>query len=35
MYGRTFEDLDGHTFEPMWMDVGAMNGTTGQAEPAA
>ena len=24
MYGRTFEDLDGHTFEPMWMDISAM-----------
>ncbi len=23
MYGRTFEDLDGHAFEPMWMDVDA------------
>ena len=21
MYGRSFEDLDGHMFEPMWMDV--------------
>ena len=20
MYGRSFEDLDGHVFEPMWMD---------------
>ena len=35
MYGRAFEDLDGHTFEPMWMDVGAMNAATGQAKPAA
>lgn len=35
MYGRTFEDLDGHTFEPMWMDVSAMSATTGQPEPAA
>lgn len=24
MYGRSFEDLDGHVFEPMWMDVEAM-----------
>jgi uncharacterized protein len=24
MYGRAFEDLDGHTFEPMWMDADAM-----------
>jgi uncharacterized protein len=21
MYGRSFEDPDGHVFEPMWMDV--------------
>lgn len=35
MYGRTFEDLDGHTFEPMWMDVGAMPASTEQAEPVA
>lgn len=33
MYGRAFEDLDGHTFEPMWMDVSAMSATTRQAEP--
>ena len=24
MYGRTFEDLDGNIFEPMWMDMSAM-----------
>lgn len=24
MYGRTFEDPDGNTFEPMWMDMSAM-----------
>ncbi len=23
MYGRSFEDLDGHVFEPMWMDIDA------------
>ncbi len=23
MYGRAFEDLDGHTFEPVWMDMSA------------
>ena len=23
MYGRSFEDLDGHIWEPMWMDVEA------------
>ncbi|MCV0394816.1 MAG: VOC family protein [Rhizobiaceae bacterium] len=26
MYGRTFEDPDGHTFEPMWMDPSASGG---------
>lgn len=30
MYGRSFEDPDGHVFEPMWMDVAAMT----QAQPA-
>lgn len=29
MYGRSFEDLDGHGIELMWMDAAAM-----QAEPA-
>ncbi|HEY4202568.1 MAG TPA: VOC family protein [Devosiaceae bacterium] len=24
MYGRAFEDLDGHGFEPMWMDPAAV-----------
>jgi uncharacterized protein len=24
MYGRSFEDLDGNIFEPMWMDMSAM-----------
>ena len=23
MYGRSFEDPDGHVFEPMWMDLAA------------
>ena len=23
MYSRAFEDLDGHVFEPMWMDMAA------------
>ncbi|HLL59678.1 MAG TPA: VOC family protein [Allosphingosinicella sp.] len=27
MYGRSFEDLDGHIWEPMWMDL----ETAGQA----
>lgn len=25
MYVRTFEDPDGHVFEPMWMDTAAMS----------
>lgn len=29
MYGRSFEDPDGHTFEPLWMDMAAATGTTG------
>lgn len=33
MYIRTFEDLDGNTFEPMWMDVSATAGAS-QTEPA-
>lgn len=24
MYGRSFEDLDGHIWEPMWMDMEAV-----------
>lgn len=24
MYGRTFQDPDGHVFEPLWMDMGAV-----------
>jgi predicted lactoylglutathione lyase len=26
MYNRMFADLDGHVFEPMWMDSAAVNG---------
>ncbi|MFJ7203173.1 VOC family protein [Streptomyces sp. NPDC098789] len=26
MYGRAFEDLDGHTWEIMWMDPAALQG---------
>ena len=32
MYGRAFEDPDGHTWEPMWMDVAA--ATQAMAQPA-
>ena len=35
MYGRAFEDPDGHTFEPMWMDVGAMSAATKEPEQRA
>ena len=34
MYGRSFEDLDGHIFEPMWMDVEAMLASMPQPEAA-
>ena len=37
MYGRSFEDLDGHVWEPMWMDVAAfekMMAGGAQMEPA-
>jgi predicted lactoylglutathione lyase len=29
MYGRSFEDVDGHVFEPMWMDVEAAMAAMG------
>ena len=29
MYLRTFEDPDGHTFEPAWMNLEAMTGDQG------
>ena len=32
MYGRSFEDLDGHIWEPMWMDLEA--AATAMAPPA-
>lgn len=32
MYGRSFEDLDGHIWEPMWMDMAAAQAA--MAEPA-
>src|SRR4051812_20640125 len=32
MYGRAFEDPDGHTWEPMWMDMAA--ATQAMAQPA-
>ena len=36
MYGRSFEDLDGHIFEPMWMDAeAALAAMSGQPTAAA
>ena len=34
MYGRAFEDPDGHTWEPMFMDMEAAAQAMGQPEPA-
>lgn len=34
MYGRSFEDPDGHVFEPMWMDVEAAKAAMSEAQPA-
>ena len=33
MYGRSFEDLDGHIWEPMWMDVAAATAAMAQPQP--
>jgi uncharacterized protein len=35
MYGRSFEDLDGHVYEPMWMDVEAAFAAMGGQSAAA
>ena len=35
MYGRSFEDLDGHIWEPMWMDLDAATAAMAQPETAA
>lgn len=35
MYSRAFEDLDGHVFEPMWMDVAAAQTAMPPAELVA
>jgi uncharacterized protein len=34
MYGRSFEDPDGHIWEVMWMDAKAAAGATQTAEAA-
>ena len=33
MYGRSFEDLDGHIWEPMWMDLAAFTAAQSQPQP--
>ena len=35
MYGRSFEDPDGHIWEPMWMDLGAFQAAQAQSEATA
>ncbi|HMG46651.1 MAG TPA: VOC family protein [Allosphingosinicella sp.] len=35
MYGRSFEDLDGHIWEPMWMDMAGFTAATAQQPEAA
>jgi uncharacterized protein len=35
MYSRAFEDLDGHAFGPMWMDVEAAVAAMSRCEPEA
>ena len=35
MYGRSFEDLDGHIWEPMWMDLAAATAAMAQPQPEA
>jgi predicted lactoylglutathione lyase len=34
MYGRSFEDPDGHHWEPMWMDASAAEQGASALEPA-
>ncbi|HEY5723162.1 MAG TPA: VOC family protein [Allosphingosinicella sp.] len=34
MYGRSFEDPDGHHWEVMWMDMGAAQEAMSEAHPA-
>jgi len=35
MYGRSFEDPDGHIWEPMWMDMAAATEAMGGGEAQA
>ena len=32
MYGRSFEDLDGHIWEAIWMDPSAINPANTQSQ---
>jgi predicted lactoylglutathione lyase len=34
MYGRSFEDPDGHHWEVMWMDMAAATAAMSEAQPA-
>lgn len=34
MYGRSFEDPDGHIWEVMWMDVAAASGAMAESQTA-
>ncbi|MEE1612908.1 VOC family protein [Microvirga sp. CF3016] len=34
MYGRSFEDLDGHIWEVMWMDIAAATEAMSNSTPA-
>ena len=33
MYSRSFEDPDGHIWEPMWMDLAAFEAASAQPQP--
>ncbi|MGZ8998637.1 MAG: VOC family protein [Allosphingosinicella sp.] len=35
MYSRSFGDLDGHIWEPMWMDLAAAGEAMGESQTAA
>jgi len=35
MYGRSFEDLDGHIWEPMWMDMAGFEAAKAQQPESA
>ena len=35
MYGRSFEDPDGHSWQVMWMDIAAFEAATGRSSQAA